>query len=250
MGVEELLSRTIEAAKRLKAVRRSDLTRVVVGSTVQEKDVAFPTDSRPLEVARHERIPLRQSYARVGPKRPQRESGSLGAAGSGAAERRTSAQPDAERQEQALRLARAGSGVYWKRESPAALRVRCEGRYCDHREMRTDRGCTQLPWESVRWRDLGGTLGTNRHLNGGDTGTNDCGLGLPRSGVGRRARAAQGKQKTLTLSDWRWLKRRQAVEPTIAHLKAEHRMPRCHLKGQLGDALNSVWRLPTTICAG
>jgi IS5 family transposase len=76
-GVEELLSQTIEAAKRLKAVRRSDLKRVVVDSTIQEKDVAFPTDSRLLEVARqkvveaarHEGIPLRQSYARVGPKR-------------------------------------------------------------------------------------------------------------------------------------------------------------------------------------
>ena len=75
-GVEELLAQTIEAAKRLKAVRRSDLKRVVVDSTVQEKDVAYPTDSRLLEVARqkvveaakHEAIPLRQSYARVGPK--------------------------------------------------------------------------------------------------------------------------------------------------------------------------------------
>lgn len=47
----------------------------------------------------------------------------------------------------------------------------------------------------------------------------------------------KGKRKTLTPSDWRWLKRRQAAEPTIGHLKAEHRMRRCHLKGQLGDAL-------------
>jgi len=30
------------------------------------------------------------------------------------------------------------------------------------------------------------------------------------------------------------------VEPTIGHLKAEHRMRRCHLKVQLGDALNAV----------
>ena len=50
----------------------------------------------------------------------------------------------------------------------------------------------------------------------------------------------KGKRKSLTASDWRWLKRRQSVEPTIGHLKSEHRMRRCHLKGQLGDALNAV----------
>lgn len=50
----------------------------------------------------------------------------------------------------------------------------------------------------------------------------------------------QRRKDELTPSDWRWLKRRQAVEPTIGHLKAEHRMRRCHLKGQLGDALNAV----------
>ena len=50
----------------------------------------------------------------------------------------------------------------------------------------------------------------------------------------------KGKPKQLTASERRWLKRRQAVEPATGHLKAEHRMRRCHLKGQLGDALNVV----------
>ena len=36
------------------------------------------------------------------------------------------------------------------------------------------------------------------------------------------------------------LKRRQAVEPVIGHLKADHRMARCWLKGALGDAINTV----------
>ena len=68
-GLEERLAQTIEAAKRLKAVRLSDLKRVVVDCTVQEKDVAFPTDSRLLEVAWHEFIPLLRKHARVGLKR-------------------------------------------------------------------------------------------------------------------------------------------------------------------------------------
>ena len=38
----------------------------------------------------------------------------------------------------------------------------------------------------------------------------------------------------------RWLKRRQAIEPMIGHLKADHRMNRCWLAGSLGDALHAV----------
>lgn len=52
-GVEELLRATIETAVTAKAVNRSELERVIVDTTVQEKAVAYPTDSRLLEIARH-----------------------------------------------------------------------------------------------------------------------------------------------------------------------------------------------------
>lgn len=50
----------------------------------------------------------------------------------------------------------------------------------------------------------------------------------------------RGKYKSLTMPQRRWLKRRQAVEPAIGHLKSDHRMNRCWLKGKLGDALHAV----------
>jgi IS5 family transposase len=50
----------------------------------------------------------------------------------------------------------------------------------------------------------------------------------------------RGKGKTLTKEQRRWLKRRQAIEPVIGHLKADHRMNRCWLKGAMGDAINAV----------
>lgn len=50
----------------------------------------------------------------------------------------------------------------------------------------------------------------------------------------------RGKRKTLTAVQRRWLKRRQAVEPAIGHLKADHGMRRCWLKGAQGDALHAV----------
>ncbi|BAE69937.1 ISXoo4 transposase [Xanthomonas oryzae pv. oryzae MAFF 311018] len=62
----------------------------------------------------------------------------------------------------------------------------------------------------------------------------------------------RGKAKTLTRRQWRWIKRRQAVEPVIGHLKQDCRLNRCHLKGAQGDALhvlgcaagdNLRWRL-------
>ena len=39
---------------------------------------------------------------------------------------------------------------------------------------------------------------------------------------------------------WRWMKRRAAVEPTIGHLKSEHRLERNQLRGTVGDAINAL----------
>ncbi len=50
----------------------------------------------------------------------------------------------------------------------------------------------------------------------------------------------RGKTKSLTQEQRRWLRRRQAIEPVIGHLKADHRMSRCWLKGAVGDAINAV----------
>ncbi len=50
----------------------------------------------------------------------------------------------------------------------------------------------------------------------------------------------RGKYPSLSQQQRRWLKRRQAVEPAIGHLTSDHRMARCWLKGQLGDALHAV----------
>lgn len=50
----------------------------------------------------------------------------------------------------------------------------------------------------------------------------------------------RGKLKSLTGQERKLLKRRQAIEPIIGHLKADHRMDRCYLKGEKGDSLNAV----------
>ena len=75
-GMEALLAKTIEAAQHAGAVKPSSMQRVVVDTTVIEKAIAHPTDSRLLEKARErlahqakqEGITLRQNYNRVGPR--------------------------------------------------------------------------------------------------------------------------------------------------------------------------------------
>ena len=59
-GVEQLLKTTIETALAIKAVKKSEFERVIVDSTVQEKAIAHPTDSRLLEVAREKIVRLAQ----------------------------------------------------------------------------------------------------------------------------------------------------------------------------------------------
>ena len=73
-GAEELLEQTIRAGLDLKAIKASQLERVNVDTTVQEKHVRFPTDrrlydrarERLVKAARGEGLELRQSYKRVG----------------------------------------------------------------------------------------------------------------------------------------------------------------------------------------
>ena len=52
--------------------------------------------------------------------------------------------------------------------------------------------------------------------------------------VDKRRRGATPKR------EWKHLKRRAAVEPTIGHCKNERRMERNRLKGELGAAINAI----------
>ena len=75
-GVEWLLTETIEAARRGKEVKAKSFEKIIVDTTVMEKAVAYPTDSRLLERARQHLvkladtvgITLRQNYNREAPR--------------------------------------------------------------------------------------------------------------------------------------------------------------------------------------
>ena len=73
-GVEGLLKATIDTAVKIKTIRLSEFERVIVDSTVVEKAVAYPTDSRLLVIARyqltknakHVGIKFKQTFAMEG----------------------------------------------------------------------------------------------------------------------------------------------------------------------------------------
>lgn len=77
MGEEKLLAllqESLAVAVKTKALKPSDLSRVIVDTTVQPKNVTFPTDAKLMNRAREKLVTLakrsglvlRQSYARVG----------------------------------------------------------------------------------------------------------------------------------------------------------------------------------------
>lgn len=82
-GMELLLKATIETAVDSGAIKPQEIERVIVDLTVQEKAIAYPTDTRLLEIARHKLVStakrlglgLEQTFAHEGAKLRRRAGG-------------------------------------------------------------------------------------------------------------------------------------------------------------------------------
>ncbi len=290
-GVEQLLKTTIEAAVGMKAIKPAEFERVIVDTTVQEKAIAHPTDSRLLEVAREKiarlaqraGIKLKLTYQREGKTLRRRAAGYAHAKQFKRLKRVLRRQRtilgallrDVRRKMVELpQHVHNGLNVWLER----AERIRTQQRndknklyalYAPEAEC-IGKGKARRPYEfgvkvSLAVTHKQGLMVGARSFPGNpydghllaaqleQTATllQDIGVkpvtaivDLGFRGVDHEVAPVQvihrGKHKTLTDTQRRWLKRRQAIEPAIGHTKHDNGMDRCWLKGSEGDALHAV----------
>jgi IS5 family transposase len=293
-GVEELLKASIDTAVAAKAIKPVEFERVIVDTTVQEKAIAHPVDSRLLEIARHKvvaaakrcDITLKQTFAKEG-QELRRKAG-----GYGHAKQFKRLRKVVKRQRTILGIvlrevrrkmgqaidATASSLTTLSTLMERAERIRTQQRHDKNKLYALHapevecigKGKARKPYEfgvkvSVAVTHKQGLMVGARSFTGnpydGHTLTEQLEqvailtedvaaapkqvvVDLGYRGVDADNPGVQiihrGKFKSLTRQQRRWLKRRQAVEPAIGHLKHDHAMDRCWLKGQTGDALHAV----------
>ena len=291
-GLELLLKATIDTAISIKAVKPAELERVIVDTTVQEKAIAHPVDSRLLEIARHKvvaaakrvSIQLKQTFAKEGKELRRRAGGYAHA-------------KQFRRMKKVLKRQRTILGIVMREvqrktkglEHSKALsdlsvlmqraeRIRTQQRHDKNKLYALHapevecigKGKARKPYEFgvksavVVAHKSGLMLGArtfpgnpydghalNAILKQATNLTRDVGV-TPKQIVvdlGFRGVDAdnpdkqiihRGKFKSLSPQQKGWLRRRQAIEPAIGHLKSDNRMDRCWLKGALGDALHAI----------
>ena len=295
-GVEELLARTLEVAVTLKLIARKELARVIVDSTVQEKAIAHPTDSKVLETARAKvvkdakaaGIELKQTYAREGRDlrfkagryaharqfkrlrkvikrqrtivaRLQREVGRKMSTLSQAVQDMLGHTLDKAKRLVLQTASRKAVANRTKLYSWHAPEVECisKGKSRNPYEFGVKVGLAMTlkgnlivgarsfpgnPYDGHTLHEqieqstiLMQGLSVKPEVVYADLGYRGVDKDNPDIEIKHR-----GKDKRLTDEERRLLKRRQAIEPIIGHLKADHRMDRCDLKGAEGDAIHAV----------
>jgi len=285
-GVEMLLSASIEAAIESKAVKARDLKRVTVDTTVQEKAIAFPTDSklynrareRLVRLAKAEGVPLRQSYVRVGP-RLLFKNNRYGHARQMKRQRRTMAKlktvlgrvyrdlerrlpeqsasvQDAFREQMALtkRLLQQQRHDRNKLYAMHAPEVECiaKGKVPKRYEFgvkasitTTNRsnlvvGAQAMPGNPHDGHTLSNALNQVERLTGQRPERCYVDLGYRGHDVTDVEVFKARQKRGVTRSIRRELKRRNAIEPIIGHMKNDGLLGRNYLKGTQGDAINVI----------
>jgi len=282
----ELLKQTIAVAVEHKHISERELKQVNVDTTVQEKNITHPTDSKLLykaivklgAAAKDRRIPLRQSYLRVGKKasvkagryahakqfkRMRRELRKL-RTWTGRMIRdiqRKTAPGSRDEELSALldlcqRLVDQKPGDSNKLYSLHEPDVRCISKGKAHKRYEfgqkvavatTNRGdwfvgamlCEGNPYD-------GHTLDATLEQVEANTGVSltDAYVDKGYRGHDYRGEAtvhiAGSGGKRLSRAQRKRRKRRSAIEPKIGHAKHDNRMNRCYLKGLEGDAMNVI----------
>jgi len=239
-GMEKLFYQTLSTAQQLGLLKRSHLQKVNIDTTVQEKAIAFPTDARLyykmreklVTEAEKRGIELRQNYRRLSRKalvkqgrysharqikRARKETKKLKTYLGRVTRdiRRKLVETDAGFEdllylsERLLAQKRDDKNKLYSVHAPE---VECIAKGKIHK--RYEFGCKVSCDRGYRGYKYDGNA--NIHI------------------AGQRNR---GRPKTRTQR--KWLRRRNAIEPKIGHLKSENRMNKNYLKGTNGDSINA-----------
>lgn len=284
-NMEQLLSETLETAKRKEHLTEEHMERVNVDTTVQEKAIAYPTDSRLyhkarvllVKAAKARRIPLRQSYLRLGKKalimngryaharqmkRAKREQKKLKNY-LGRVYRnilRNCPQPDEQLAEllgNARRILNQQRQDKNKLYSLHAPEVECIAKGKVHKTYEFGCKISVVTTSKDNWivgvealhgnpfdgHTLKGALKQMKRVVGWDAENAyvDKGdKGNPKRLGATTIHLANRRKKSMKPSEWRWFKRRSAIEPVIGHMKHDNRMDRNYLKGTEGDKMNAI----------
>ena len=291
VGCEKILQVTISAGVQSRTVKAADFKRVTVDTTVQEKAVSYPTDSKLLNrsrerlvrLCRQQGLVLRQSYARKGPqalqqanrygharqyKRLRREVKRLrtylgrvvrdiGRKTAGNAAQQTVFAGELALAARLLAQQKEDKNKLYSLHAPE---VECisKGKVAKRYEFgvkasiaTTNKsnfvvGGMAVPGNPYDGHTLKTALAQVRRLTGtrideafvdkGYRGHDETASTVYISGQKRGIKTQRLKRS---------LKRRQAIEPVLGHLKADGLLGRNHLKGAEGDQVNV---LPS--CAG
>jgi IS5 family transposase len=90
---------------------------------------------------------------------------------------------------------------------------------------------------------LPGSLDQVKRLTGWQPGIAYCDRSYRGQGEeinGTEIRITGKRKKSLSRWEWKWCRRRAAIEPIIGHLKSDNRMERNHLLGEEGDRINAL----------
>ncbi len=277
-GVEELQAQTINVAVDPKLIKPQELARVIVDSTVQHKAIAHPTDSRLLEIARAKLvqaakdvgIALKQTHAKEGAQLSRK-------AGRYAHARQFNRMKSAIKRQHTIvgkvqrEIERKAKRIW----AQSAGRKAVDGQrklYAWHAPEVDciSKGKARTPYEFGVKVGIASTLKGNlivgaKSFHGNPYDGHILNEQLEQATILMQDSAAKpttafvdlgyrgvdadnpdvhivhrGKSKRISEQERKLLKRRQAIEPIIGHLKSDNRMERCHLKGETGDRLHAV----------
>jgi IS5 family transposase len=235
VGLAEILARTVNTAVMLNAITPRELETVIVDTTVQEKAIAHPTDSRLLELARiklvrcakHAGMVLKQTFEKEGKACRFRAGGYVHA-------------KQFKRLRKVVKRQRTIVGILIRE----IQRKMTNGLVITHKKGLIV-GAKTFPNNPYDGHTLAEQiLQTNIVLMDQEVMVKTVYADLGYRGVDESLDSTtlihRGRAKSLTKQQRRNLKRRQAIEPIIGHVKQDHGMRRCWLKGQIGDALHTI----------